>query len=411
MDALELSDPTLNVPVQNAKPKAKPTKEVDVKPLAAYKPGLSWDGEEMEITTDLYSEPIKDWNELLEELGYDPALYEVIEPVKISSWDAPVGDDVRRLWSYKVNIRVKRDVAYKDEDYKELVSLIKRHKKTPITPSEDGVFFINCADWQMGKADGYGTKGTVEAILEAIENIESRIRDLRKLGREINHIVIAGIGDMVENCDGHYASQTFTVELNRRQQNRLVRRLLIKLVIMASKLAEKVSVYAVPGNHGENRKDGKSYTTVGDNDDVAVFEQVADALAQNPEVYGHVNFYLPEDDIYMMCPIFEDENEYVCFFHGHMTNGGADPRKKIHDWWEDQTFTGKDPGKARLLITGHYHHLSITEYDNNKIHIQCPTIDGGSDWFLNLTGKHSRPGTLTFLIDKSGMPFRDLEVI
>ena len=411
MEHLEFSDPSLNVPVAGAKPITKPTKEVEVKAPAAYKPGLTWDGEEVEVTSDLYAEPIKDWNQLLEELGYEPDLFEVIEPVKISSWDAPVGDEVRKLWSYKVNLRVKKEVVYKDEDFKELVDLIKRHKKPIFPEQEDGVFFINAADWQMGKADGYGTKGTVEALLNMIDNVENRIRDLRKLGRNINHVVIAGLGDMVENCDGHYASQTFTVELNRRQQNRLVRRLLIKLITRVSKLVERVSVFAVPGNHGENRKDGKSYTTVGDNDDVGVFEQVADALAQNEEAYGHVSFFLPEDEAYMMCRIFDDEDDYVCFFHGHMTNGGSDPRKKLHDWWEDQTFTGKDPGKARLLVTGHYHHLSIAEYDNNKIHIQCPTVDGGSDWFLNKTGVHSRPGTLTFLIDRGPMPFRDLEVI
>jgi hypothetical protein len=38
-------------------------------------------------------------------------------------------------------------------------------------------------------------------------------------------------------------------------------------------------------------------------------------------------------------------------------------------------------------------------------------MDGGSEWFKDLTGVDSRPGTLTFVIDKSERPYRDLEVI
>lgn len=408
-EIVNLDNEPINVPVENMKDMARPKKESEVKPAAAFKPMTQWDGEEVEVTSDLYVEPVKDWDTLLDELGYDPALYEIVEPVKVSTWDAPVGEEVRRLWSYKVNVKVRKTVAYKDDDYKELIDLIKKHRKLGDVPSGEGTFIINLADWQMGKADGYGAEGTINAILRLIDELEARIRDLRKLGRNIGHIVIAGLGDMIENCEGNYPSQQFTVQLNRRQQIRIVRRLLVRLISRIAKLAAGISVYAVPGNHGENRKDGRAYTTVGDNDDVGVFEQVAEIFAANEEAYGHVNFYLPEDEIYMMHNLYD--NEYIGFAHGHITSGGSDPRKKIHDWWEDQTFTGRDIGHARILVTAHYHHLSIIEYDNNKIHIQCPAMDGGSKWYENLTGVDSRPGTVTFLVDRSGKPYRDLEVL
>jgi len=35
-------------------------------------------------------------------------------------------------------------------------------------------------------------------------------------------------------------------------------------------------VGAVPGNHGESRRGSKAFTTFEDNDDLAVFEQVAE---------------------------------------------------------------------------------------------------------------------------------------
>jgi hypothetical protein len=38
-------------------------------------------------------------------------------------------------------------------------------------------------------------------------------------------------------------------------------------------------------------------------------------------------------------------------------------------------------------------------------------MDGGSEWFEDLTGTSSRTGTLTFVVDDSDRPYRDLEII
>jgi len=44
--------------------------------------------------------------------------------------------------------------------------------------------------------------------------------------------------------------------------------------------------------------------------------------------------------------------------------------------------------------------------------IQCPSVDGGSEWFENITGKRSYPGTLTFSVSEKGlMPFQNMEVL
>lgn len=400
-------DETLNLPTPNGK-KIVPRKEPNFKPTAALKPGMDWDGGNVEITSDVYVEPVTDWDTLLEELGYDPELHEIIEPVKVSAWDAQSEDGTKRLFSYKVGIRAKQVTMYRDDDFKDLVSLIKKHRPLKNLPGGDNVFFIHLADWQLGKADGDGTHGTVTRLLHRLDLVEQRIKELNAAGRTVGKIVLCGMGDMEEGCDGHYASQTFTVQLNRRQQIRLLRRILTSWITRLAKLVPEMEVYAVPGNHGENRKDGKSYTTRGDNDDVAVFEMVAEILAANPEAYGHVKFYLPEDEIYM---IIEANGRHVGITHGHITGGGADPQKKIRDWWKDQAFSKKPIGFVDILVTGHYHHFSIVEYDDETIHMQCPAEDGGSEWFEDLKGVKSRPGTLTYVIDSSGKPYRDLEIL
>jgi predicted phosphodiesterase len=403
-------DPTLNLPVMNnTESPRRPMKQPDFKPPAALKPGVDWDGEEVQVTSDVYAEPISDWDVLLSELGYDSDLYEIIEPVKISAWDVSTENGPRRMYSYKAGIRAKQVTRYRDDDYKEVVAQIKKHRPMREMEQGDSVFVINLADWQLGKADGDGTHGTVKRLLNRFDLIVDRINELKKSGRKIQKIIIAGIGDLEEGCEGHYSSQTFTVQLNRRQQIRLLRRLLTQLITRVAKLAPEIEVYSVPGNHGENRNgSGKAFTTRGDNDDVAVFEMVAEILSANPAAYGHVKFFLPEDEIYM---IAEAAGKRIGFFHGHVTPNGADPQKKIREWWKNQAFSKNAIGFVDILVTGHYHHFSVVEYDGEAIHMQCPAEDGGSEWFNDLTGVNSRPGTLTFLIDQSGKPYRDLEVL
>lgn len=404
-------DASLNLPNIDEEKYIPPKKDLTVKVPAALKPSVDWDGEEVQVTSEVYSEPVRDWDELLSELGYDPTLYEIIEPVKISSWDANAGEgETKRLYSYKVGVRAKRTTQYRDEDYKDLVNLIKKHRPmSEKTPNGNSTFVVCLSDWQIGKADGDGTDGTIKRILVMIDAVTERIRELQKSGRKMKTLVVAGVGDMVENCEGHYATQTFTVELNRRQQVRVLRRLLTKAITTWSKHFDEAIVVAVPGNHGENRNgSGKSFTTRGDNDDVAVFEMVAEILSANPEAYGHVRFSLPEDDISM---IVESNGKYLGFTHGHITSTGNDPQKKIKEWWKSQNFANNPIGYVDILITGHYHHFSVVEHDRNRIHIQCPAMDGGSEWFKDLTGVDSRPGTLTFVLDNSERPYRDLEII
>jgi predicted phosphodiesterase len=404
-------DGNLNLPNMDEGQYVPPKKDLSVKVPAALKPSVDWDGEEVQVTSEVYSEPVRDWDELLTELGYDPELYEVIEPVKISSWDANAGEgETKRLYSYKVGVRAKRNTQYRDEDYRELVNLIKKHRPmSEKTTGGNSTFVVCLSDWQLGKADGDGTDGTIKRILTMIDGVSERIRELQKSGRKMKTLVIAGIGDMVENCEGHYASQTFTVELNRRQQIRVLRRLLTKAITTWAKMFNEVIVVAVPGNHGENRNaSGKAFTTRGDNDDVAAFEMVAEILSSNPEAYGHVRFSLPEDEISM---IVESNGKYLGFTHGHVTSNGSDPQKKIKEWWKSQNFSNNPIGYVDILITGHYHHFSIIEHDNDRIHMQCPAMDGGSEWFKDLTGVDSRPGTLTFVIDDTDRPYRDLEII
>jgi hypothetical protein len=178
------------------------------------------------------------------------------------------------------------------------------------------------------------------------------------------------------------------------------------LIIKCADVANQVDVTAVPGNHGENRRDGREYTTPGDNDDVAIFEQIQDILSANPKAYGHVRFHLPENEIYTVLDI---SGTKVGFTHGHIAGSGNMPQNKILDWWVGQSFGGQEIADAKILVTGHYHHFSVIEHNTSKIHIQCPSVESESTWWKNLKGQVSPPGLLTFVVDSNG--YKDLQVV
>lgn len=400
------SDNPIFQPIE--KPEIGPANKIakDIKPPAALKPGVDWDGIEVEITSEPLESPNPDWDSILNTWGYDPTIYEMVEPVKVSQWEVLTAEgDVRRLYSYKAGVRTRATV--RDDTYIDLVREIRKYRKPKKeAPGGEQAMVVCIGDTQLGKGDGDGTQGTVNRILKAIDGVEERISELRKIGRNLGLLVVAGMGDMIEGCDGQYNSQTFTVELNRREQVRVCRRLIRDAIMRWAKYFPEVWVVAVPGNHGENRKNGRLYTDRGDNDDVAIFESIADIFSANQEAFGHVKFYIPENETSIVMDIC---GLPVGFTHGHIPSGSGSPQQKLRKWWGDQTFGNRPIGDAKILFSGHYHHLSVVEYGNDKIHIQCPSMEDISEWWADLKGEVSRPGVVTCVIDSNG--YQDLQII
>jgi hypothetical protein len=129
-----------------------------------------------------------------------------------------------------------------------------------------------------------------------------------------------------------------------------------------------------------------------------LFEQVAEVLAANPEAFTHVSWHIPDDRLSVL---FDIEGVRVGFTHGHLSGRGATPQQKQANWWKDQAFSDTLIGEADVLVTAHYHHLSVVDH-GPKVHLQCPAQDGGSRWWEDLTGARSRAGTLTFTIGPDG---------
>jgi len=348
--------------------------------------------------------PPTDWSVIIRELGLDPEAWTVDENarVEVRTWDS--GD--KRNYYYKATVLPRHEVAT-SPDVEALIREVKRRKPAP---SRDEVLaeralVVALADWQAGKSDHGGVEALIERLMALKDAVPRRVKEAQKTGKPISALYVIGMGDMVEGCDGHYDQQTFSVALDRRQQVKLVRRLLTMMLTEWSKLPVKMVVGAVPGNHGENRKGGRSFTTFEDNDDLATFEQVQEILGQNLDAYGHISWVIPDGDMTITLDIC---GTVVAFAHGHQARGSGIPLAKLRTWWKGKMAAMHPVGDATVLVFGHYHHLQVLQ-DGPRTIFGCPSNDGGSRWFEERGGPTTACGTLTFVADQDG--WHDLKIL
>jgi hypothetical protein len=365
-----------------------------------WEPAVQWDEQTRTGSlTIAVNAPGPEWDSYLREWGFDPDKFEVADgTVQFRTWDANTGEgNVQRFYYYRAQIRAKRPTD--DPDIKSLIDEIKRRRpaKAKAIGTTKRSLVIALADWQIGME---GTADATDRILQLIDAIPHRWNELRKQGVELSDITLLGLGDLVEGCSGDwYAAQTFQAELNNREQRTLARRLLVKIIEAAIATAPQVRVAVIGGNHGEARRDGKAYTDTSDNADVEVAEQAAEIFARNSEYNDRVRFTIPRDELALTIDL---HGTIIGITHGHLAKRGTNASAKVEQWWKGQAMGMRPVADATLLVTGHYHHLSITQH-GPRTHIQAPAMCGASAWYGDITGTgDSGAGTLSFTVDESG---------
>lgn len=337
----------------------------------------------------------------LAEAKYDPA-----------AWTREVqGDDAltAAVWRYRFVVELippNVDLAAgRSEDLAAMIKQIIRQKPPKPRKAVDAApeaFAVVIGDWQLGKADGDGTEGIVGRIMSAIGAVEDRVAELRRQGRNLTELYVFGVGDIIENCDGHYAQQAFQVQLGLTEQIRLARILITKALQRWSLLFDRVVVPVVQGNHGEVRKGGKSFTSNADNFDTDVFKAAAEVLEANEATYGHVSFVFPQSQDQTLT--VDVLGTVVGLAHGHQYS-----LKSVGSWLARQSLGRTGIGDCDILITGHYHHF-LCQPLGSRLHLQCPTMDSGSDYWEALTGEGTTPGMLTLVIGANAR-WRDLAIL
>lgn len=362
-----------------------------------WEPGISWDGKSGSITTVSTNEPDEAmWEVLIDDWGLDPTRTEVVDgSLQIRAWDTTRDGETIRMKYYRATIKA-RTSSIDRADIDALCKLVEKRKPRAVETSDGGRTFV-CAlsDWQLGKGEGGGTEATVERILGALDRAIARGKELRKVGRGSDTVLLAGLGDLVENCSGFYPMMEWQTDLNQREQDRLARRLLLNFIDGFVDAGYRVIALGVPGNHGENRGSGKgkAFTDFSDNKDIVCFETVAEICSVSPK-YADVTFPLSaiaKDDLTATLKV---SGLPVAFAHGHQFRSGASTQAKVEGWWKGQALGRTAVSDAELLLCGHGHHFVVSEA-TGRTFIQAPAMDGGSNWFTSTTGQNSPAGMLT----------------
>lgn len=372
-----------------------------------WEEGATWDeakGEGKLTTPSIpLSESITDWDPWLKKEGFDPKYFFIdADTMKYRTWTGINGD---KMVHYNVTIR-KRQKTYDKKIIDKYISEAKKIKrKAPETTFGDNSFVVIYSDWQTGKNEGNGIKGLTKRIEVGLSETIWRYKSLIKAGYTFDEIIVLCGGDIVEGCDGFYEMQTFSVELDDTAQIKLAVNLMNACIQELAKLGPKVTVISVPGNHGENRgRRGKSYTTFMDNKDLQVAWTLEQIFKSNPDAFSNIECIYPQhldDDIVVT---YKVKGHVLGLAHGHQfrSGGGAFVPAKAQAWHMKQSYNKESyVGYADILVYGHFHHFTLIE--DPRILIGAPALDGGSKWIEQTHGKLTKPGILTFCIDKKGV--------
>lgn len=356
-----------------------------------WSPALEFDGIQG-VATLPPSEGVPNFDDFLIEQGFDPDEFEVVGAPRTSRWQRYDGE---WLCAYRFNFRRKNEIDR--ADIEELIkSARKARPKSIQSRDNERAYFIQITDLQAGQADGDGAQGMVSRALAIPQLVKDDLKALTKSGKAATSIFIPITGDLVEGVSGWYEMQSFSVSLDRRDQVKLVRRLLTEILIEIGSLGLPVHVAVVPGNHGENRQNGKAYTTLNDNDDVAVVEQIAEALRLSQN-FDNFTWSFPGKE--RLSLTVEVLGHVVGLTHGHIARGGAGVEGKILSWFKSMA-AARDPiGDSDLLFTGHYHHARAQQLIGSTWWIQGGALCDTSAWFSQTAGLVSDPvlckGTIT----------------
>jgi hypothetical protein len=308
------------------------------------------------------------------EMRYDPAAWGRDEP----------GDDAttRPVWRYRFVVE-QYDAQPDRIDAVEILNKLKRTKSTKPKPTGDASLILTLNDTQIGKDTGGGTDATIERIDNFFHLAQNYLEDNRK---QIGDLVILMVGDLVEGCS-IFPNQSFQIDRDRRDQIRETTLITLDMLDRFAPQFDTVRVMAVPGNHGENRLNGKRVNRH-DNDDVLVAEATAMAAERDPSL-SHVAFNIALDQAALTMDV-----------HGHIlgaTHGSVfgktagNPSQKAYNWYKNQA-AGRTPvGDSDVLVTAHFHHEQIVNW-GKLLWTQLPAMDGGSPEFAEYSGTDAAPG-------------------
>lgn len=265
--------------------------------------------------------------------------------------------------------------------------VIRRHKPKAVRAEGDKTFIVALGDMQFGKIDGDGVEGTLKRTIDCLDKAADTLAFYRKRF-DIGHVHVAWLGDHIEGFVSQGGANVWRTPLGLDDQLTLARRTMLHALTTFADEADRVSMAAVPGNHGEPvRFAGKGTTRYDDSHDTGTLLAVADAAALNPDAFGHVEFYVPSTD--ELTVSLDLSGTITAHAHGHKWRPG-----KHMEWWKGQAFNRQSAFHgAQLLLAGHLHH-EFVDSDGDRTFIQPPAMESESTWWRHARGTTGAPGLI-----------------
>lgn len=325
---------------------------------------------------------------LLRDRGYDPAEWRVTS-VTDSEWDVQTKAGPDTFYAFKFTAVPRGAGEAERPDIDDLLAIVNIQSPRVHAYEEGfakGAWVHALGDLQLFKIDGDGVEGTLHRVLASIDEGVARYRDV--LMRP-SHVHVAWLGDCIEGFVSQGGKNAWRTNGTLTEQVRLLRRIMLYAIDAYAPYCQRLTVVSVPGNHDEAMRHPVS-TRSDDSWAVDALVAVSDAIALNPDKYGHVEAYVPgpdEQDVTL-----EVGGKIVTHLHGHQFRIGRE-----WDFWKGQAFGGQQAGLAKLMLYGHQHHFSI-DSKGDRLRVCVPALESESTWWKHKTGEVGAPGGLVFTI-------------
>jgi hypothetical protein len=262
-------------------------------------------------------------------------------------------------------------------------------------------YIVALGDTQFGKIDGDGAEGTLRRVLNAIDSAADIYSEHYAMRFWLPHIHIAWLGDHVEGFVSQGGQNAWRTTLTLTEQIRLTRRVMLYALQKFYPLCSKLTMAAVPGNHGEAvRFASAGVTRYDDSLDTESLIAVSDATQLYPDRFENVEFFVPDTD--ELTVVLDCSGTTVAHAHGHKWRGG-----KHFEWWKGQAFSSPRLGSADLLLAGHLHHEFI-DTDGPRTFVQVPSFESESTWFRHHTGTVGAPGLIVMVTANGEVPVKEV---
>jgi hypothetical protein len=335
--------------------------------------------------------------------GLDPSEW-TVTGLRSSEWTMANGD-----LGVSTRFTFVRKCATVTSDRPALDELLAAIDSTPPTEpvtlavkgGEGYTFIVALGDMQFGKIDGDGVEGTLQRTINCLDKAAELLAVYRERFN-ITHVHVAWLGDHIEGFVSQGGANTWRTQLTLNEQIRLTRRVMLHALLIFAPLCERLTMVAVPGNHGEAvRFMGKGVTRYDDSHDTESLIAVKDAVDLNPERFGHVEFFVPDTD--ELTVVVECSGTVVAHAHGHQFRPG-----KHFEWWRGQAF-GRSSAmhQADVLLAGHLHH-EFVEADGPRTFVQVPSMESESTWFRHSKGAEGAPGLIVAVTREGRVPVKEV---